>query len=78
MKAKIMYVLIICSATCTAIWMLEQSWGMPISLMMKMFVLFLGLLFGYQAIPAVLRCINLVAIMMKPEAEKSINNSKSF
>ena len=74
MKAKIVYGLIICGAAAVTVLMLSHQWGVAVSPLMKIFVLFFGLVLGYQAMPALLRCSILLKLVVKPVVEENINS----
>jgi hypothetical protein len=74
MKAKLVYTLIVCAALAVTLAMLSHDWGIAVSPLTKMFILFFGLILGFQAMPALLHCSSLLKNMVKPGLEEKTNS----
>ncbi len=74
MKAKLIYALIICIALAVTLATLSHGWGVAVSPLTKMFILFFGFILGFQAMPALLHCSSLLKNMVKPGLEEKTNS----
>ncbi len=74
MKGRLIYALIICAGVGVTLVLLGREWGMAVSPLSKIFILFFGLILGFQAMPALLHCSSLLKNIVKPGVEEKISS----
>lgn len=78
MKERIMSSLILLTAFGVISLVLIRDWVVVVSPLMKMFILFLGMIVGFQAIPAALFCSGVFRGIFKSATEETVNRNRNW